>query len=310
MFFHHPDIFTLEQVSDKKLEKNSVRNKPIVIKQFAKRWKASELWDFNYLKEKIKHFKVPVYNNFKSDAYTPVNTADAYLPFDKYIDLILQQPEYKWRLFLFNIYTHAPELLKDIDYPNDLISPIVKQAPMLFIGGKGSITHMHFDIDMSTVLHVQIRGRKKFLLIGFQHQYDIYRKPFEVLAWPDFSHYSERLEELEREFPKLKDVHAYEVILEENDALIMPPGFWHHIEYIDNSIAISMRSINLSLSGVLRGVWYLTGMRWIDTIMKKYFPIYWNNFKVNHTKYFDNTLKKKYLLPHSRVQVIKPSEVN
>ena len=37
----------------------------------------------------------------------------------------------------------------------------VKQMPMLFTGGQGSITHMHFDIDLSHIVHTQFLGRKE-----------------------------------------------------------------------------------------------------------------------------------------------------
>lgn len=310
MQFRAIDILPAYSVNKKIIYSYIKKNEPIVLKNFGTRWKACNLWDFDYLKKKVKNISVPLYNNIKSDAYTPVNKADAYMSFDKYIEHILQNPEYKWRLFLFNIRRHAPELLQDIDFPDDLFDLLVKQAPMLFIGGKGAVTHMHFDIDFSTVLHVQLYGRKKFLLLPFNQQYNIYRKPFEVLTWIDFSNYPENLSVLEKEFPGLKNAVAYELVLEKGDALVMPPGCWHHIEYIDNSIAISMRAINKTMGGILRGLWYLTGMRWIDTFMKKKFPIYWNNFKVRNTVYADDIFKKKFVIHHSNVQVNKPSSVN
>ena len=294
MLLQQPII--LYKFCKKQIQNHIKNNIPLVLKNFGHRWKAYPLWTPEYLMNTIKNVHVPLYNNVKSDAYTPVNTADDYCSFDHYIRQIIQHPGYKWRLFLFNIYTQAPQLLNDFDYPTDILSPIVKKAPMLFIGGKGSVTHLHFDIDFSTVLHVQLYGRKKFLLFPFQAQHLIYRKPFEVLSWVNFSNYSERIDELEKEFPKLKEVKGYECVLEPSDALIMPPGYWHHIEYLDNSIAISMRAINRNITGVLRGLWYLTGMRTIDTFMKKYFPTLWNNFKVYRTPYFDDTLKKKFLL--------------
>lgn len=296
MLFQNVPLYSINEVNKNLIKKHIQQDQALVIKNFTARWKASSLWTLEYLKQQLKDIRVPLYNNTKSDAYTPVNTADDYMAFDQYIDLILKNPQHQWRLFLFNIYKDAPHLLKDIDYPTDLISPIVKQAPMLFIGGKGSVTHMHFDIDFSTVIHVQIFGRKKFLLYPFREQYNIYRKPFEVLAWPDFSNYSERWNELANDFPKLKEAKGYEVILELGDALIMPPGYWHHIEYTENSIAVSMRSINKSISGILKGLWFLTGMRWIDTFMKKNYPKWWNNYKVEHTKYFDEHLKNKFKL--------------
>lgn len=305
MLLQNIPVKKLSEVNKNLVHHHIQSNVPLVVSGFASRWKASQ-WTPDYLKKQIKNIKVPLYNNTKSDAYTPVNTADAYASFDEYIDEVLRNPEHKWRLFLFNIYTHAPHLLKDFDYPTDILSSIVKQAPMLFIGGKGSITHMHFDIDFSTVLHVQLYGKKRFLLLPFHQQYNVYRKPFEVLSWVDFSNYRERILFIEKEFPKLNEAVAYEVVLNPGDALIMPPGYWHHIEYMENSIAISMRSVNKSIKGILMGLWFLTGMRWTDTFMKKYFPIYWNNWKVNHTPYFTEELKKKFLIDTSSKPKLSP----
>ena len=62
---------------------------------------------------------------------------------------------------------------------------------MLFVGGATSITHMHFDIDISHILHTQFLGRKRVLLFPNEEQYKLYRKPFEVLSLVDFSHYHE-----------------------------------------------------------------------------------------------------------------------
>ncbi len=90
---------------------------PILLKNYANNWNAIKKWNLLYLKSKLNNIKVPLYNNTKSDAYTPVNTADDYVTFDKYVDSILSNEEHKWRLFLFNLYTQAPNGLKTSDTP-------------------------------------------------------------------------------------------------------------------------------------------------------------------------------------------------
>ena len=151
---------------------------------------------------------------------------------------------------------------------------------MLFTGGQTSITHMHFDIDMSHIIHTQFMGRKKVLLFPHQEQHKLYRKPFEVLSLADFSNYHENkgLPDYEK-FPALKFAEGYEVTLEHGDTLFMPAGYWHHMEYLDSGFAMSLRALQPSLGGKLKGVWNLFGMRTIDTIMKKTFPKPWYNYK-------------------------------
>src|SRR6201991_4088364 len=108
----------------------------------------------------------------------------------------------------------------------------VKRVPMLFTGGQGSITPMHFDIDLSHILHTQFVGRKRVLLFSHDLQHKLYRKPYEVLSMADFSNYSDpsRSKVNTSEFPALKYVNGLETIVEHGGTLFMPGGYWHHME--------------------------------------------------------------------------------
>jgi hypothetical protein len=259
---------------------------PVVIKGLARSWPAYDKWNWDYFKEIVGHKKVGIYNNIKSDAYTPINKADAYVTFGEYIDMITNGPA-EWRIFLFNIFSHAPQLVNDFDWPDHLMKGFVKRVPMLFTGGQGSITHMHFDIDLSHILHTQFAGRKKVLLFPYTEQYKLYRKPFEVLSMADFSNYYDAAKskiDMEK-FPALEYANGLEVTLEHGDTLFMPGGYWHHMEYLESGFAMSLRALDDSISGKLKGAWNLIGMRNIDTLMKKTAPVKWYNWK--EKKIFD-----------------------
>ena len=156
--------------------------KPLVITGLSKQWPAYQKWNWDYFKSIVGQVEVGVYNNVKSDAYTPINTADDYMKFGDYIDMVRKGPA-EWRIFLFNIFEHAPQLTSDFVWPEHLMKGFVKRYPMLFVGGKGSVTHMHFDIDLSHIIHTQFIGRKRVLLFPFEEQHKIYRKPWEVLSF-------------------------------------------------------------------------------------------------------------------------------
>lgn len=247
---------------------------PVVIKNLAKEWPAYTKWNWDYFKQLVGDQKVPLYNNVKSDAYTPINKADDYKTFGEYIDMISKGPA-GWRIFLFNIFDHAPELTKDFTWPEHLMKGFVKKYPMLFTGGASSITHMHFDIDLSHILHTQFGGRKRVLMFPFKEQYKLYRKPFEVLSMADFSNYYQEGKLDFEKFPALKLAEGYDFILEPGDTLFMPAGYWHHMEYLDSGFAMSLRALQPSISGKLKGAWNLFGMRSIDTMMKKTVPQWW-----------------------------------
>src|SRR5215831_5842587 len=230
--------------------------KPLIFRNLSKDWPAYNKWNWEYFKEIVGDKKVALYNNVKSDAYTPINTADDYKTFGEYVDMISAGPA-GWRIFLFNIFDHAPQLTNDFTWPDHMMKGFVKKYPMLFVGGATSITHMHFDIDMSHILHTQFHGRKKVLLFPYQEQYKLYRKPFEVLSLADFSHYSDGNGSPDYDqFPALKLAQGYEVVLEHGDTLFMPAGYWHHMEYIDSGFAMSLRALQSTFTGKLKGVWY------------------------------------------------------
>jgi hypothetical protein len=258
--------------------------KPLVITNLAKQWPAYTKWDWDYFKSVVGEVEVGVYNNIKSDAYTPINKADDYMKFGEYIDLVKNGPV-ELRIFLFNIFEHAPQITKDFTWPEDLAKGFVKRFPMLFVGGQGSITHMHFDIDLSHIFHTQFCGKKRVLLFPFEEQHKLYRKPWEVLSLVNFEKYfDDENNKLDvNKFPALELAKGYEVILEHGDTLFMPAGYWHHMEYLDSGFAMSLRALQSTINGKLKGAWYLFGMRNIDTLMKKTAPEWWYNIKKEKT---------------------------
>ena len=269
-------VITVNDISPEEFKKEFyVPGIPVVIKNISKNWPAYSKWNWDYFKQLVGEKRVPIYNNVKSDAYTPVNSADDYKTFGEYIDMISKGPS-GWRIFLFNIFEHAPQLVNDFTWPDELMKGFVKKYPMLFVGGATSITHMHFDIDCSHILHTQFVGRKKVLLFPYDQQHKLYRKPFEVLSLADFSNYYKLNGKPDYEkFPALKLARGYDLTLSHGDTLFMPAGFWHHMEYIDSGFAMSLRAMQSGISGKLQGAWNLFGMRSIDTIMKKTAPQWW-----------------------------------
>ncbi|MGQ0739525.1 MAG: cupin-like domain-containing protein [Bacteroidota bacterium] len=258
---------------------------PVVIKKLAHSWPAFSKWNWDYFRQLLGDKKVPIYNNVKSDAYTPVNSADDYKLFGDYIDMISKGPA-AWRIFLFNIFDHAPQLINDFTWPEHLMKGFVKKYPMLFTGGAGSITHMHYDIDLSHILHTQFGGRKRVLMFPHDQQHKLYRKPWEVLSLADFSNYYVNGKIDYEKFPALKLAEGFDFVLEPGDTLFMPAGYWHHMEYLESGFAMSLRAMQPSIAGKVKGMWSLIGMRNIDTLMKKTAPKWW--YKRKEKRVFAN----------------------
>ena len=283
-------VDTVDSITPEDFKKNYYNKmKPVIIKNLAKDWPAYKKWSWDYFIDTVGDKEVGVYNNVKSDAYTPINTADAYMKFGDYLKKVKAGP-LDLRIFLFNIFQHAPQVTGDFTWPDHLMKGFVKKYPMLFVGGEGSITHMHFDIDMSHILHTQFIGRKRVLLFPHEEQYKLYRKPWEVLSLANYANYNQDFDY--KTFPAVKLAKGYEVILEHGDTLFMPAGYWHHMEYLDAGFAMSLRALQSSLGGKLTGLWKLFGMRNIDTLMKKTTPKWWYNRKRRMLQeYADRELK-------------------
>ena len=108
--------------------------KPLVINDLSKNWPAYHKWNWQFFKDTVGSKQVALYNNVKSDAYTPINTADDYKTFGQYVDMISQGPA-GWRIFLFNIFDHAPQLVQDFTWPDHLMRGFVKRfGPRPLVG--------------------------------------------------------------------------------------------------------------------------------------------------------------------------------
>lgn len=274
-------VDTVENISAADFKANYYHAmKPVVIKNIAKEWPAYTKWNWDYFIDIVGEKEVGVYNNTKSDGYTPVNAADGYMKFGEYLQKVKTGP-LDLRIFLFNIFQHAPQLTADFTWPENLTNGFVKKYPMLFVGGAGSITHMHFDIDLSHIFHTQFIGKKRVLLFPYTEQYKLYRKPWEVLSLANFSLYYKNFDY--EGFPAVRLAKGYEVVLEHGDTLFMPAGYWHHMEYIESGFAMSLRALQSSLGGKIRGAWNLFGMRGIDTFMKKTAGKWWYEKRLKAT---------------------------
>ncbi len=250
--------------------------KPLIITGLSKKWAASDKWTWDYFKSIVGDKTVGVYNNTRAGAKVLVNGADDYIKFGDYLDMVQQGPV-QLRIFLFNIFQHAPQLVDDFTFPDELIKTFLKKYPMLFVGGQGSVAHMHYDLDLSHIMHTQFIGRKKVLLMDNSQSELIYRMPCTVESSASFVKWYEKLET--EHFPALNYAQAYTTTLEHGDTMWMPAGYWHHMEYIDPGFAMSLRGLDDTIGGKVNAVYHLLGLRGMNNLLIKVAPEWWYNYK-------------------------------
>ena len=159
--------------------------KPVVIERLTEDWPAYEKWTMDYMKEVVGDVEVPLYDSSKADPSAPINASAAKMKFGDYIDLIQEKPT-DLRIFLFDPIKSAPKLLQDYISPKDLMGGFLDKYPNMFFGGKGSVTFLHFDIDMAHIFHTHFNGRKHILLFDYKWKERLYQIPYATYALEDY----------------------------------------------------------------------------------------------------------------------------
>ncbi|WP_295654370.1 cupin-like domain-containing protein [uncultured Mucilaginibacter sp.] len=240
--------------------------KPVVIKGLSKNWPSRDKWTPEYLKQVVGSKVVPLYDNSKADPAKPINAAAAEMPFDEYVDLIRREPT-ELRIFFFNIFKHAPQLLDDIVLPKELMGGFLESMPAMFFGGSNSITFLHYDIDLPHLFHTHFGGRKQVILFENKWKRRLYCIPNATYALEDYDVSSPDF----KKFPALNGVEGYEVFLEHGDTLFMPTGYWHWMKYLDGSYSLSLRAWDASLARKAASLYNLAVKGGVDSVLKMLF---------------------------------------
>jgi len=240
-------------------------SRPVVFTDLAKDWPATEKWTFDYLQKTYGHLEVPLYDNNFRDSGKDYLSSKTVMKFGDYLDLIQERPT-ELRMFLYNIFMHAPEMVKDFQIPN-ITDGFMKRLPFMFFGGKGSREDLHYDLDCATVFITQFQTRKRVILFAPDQSPYLYQHPFTVqsevrLDRPDYEAH-----------PAVRLAKGFECVLNHGETLYIPRLFWHYIYYIDGGFSISLRKhtpytqlrglYNISRHFLIdKGMNFVLGHRW------------------------------------------------
>lgn len=101
-----------------------------------------------------------------------------------------------------------------------------------FFGGRGSVTDLHFDREHCCNLHLCLSGKKQIVLFTEDQSDNLYKVPYIGDALIDFS---QSLEVLRQQYPRLNQALGYNVYLEQGDMLFLPRNCWHYTRYLEAS---------------------------------------------------------------------------
>jgi hypothetical protein len=261
---------------------------PVIIKGLLKHTPAEKKWSIPYFKETMRDVLVDVYDNGNKNAAASAYTqADLKMKFHDYLEIIEKNEHTDLRIFLCNLFKYNPELRKDFPCPQ-IFKGFLDHKGYMFFGGKDTTVRIHYDIDMSNVLHTHFGGRKRVMLFAPEYSRQLYRLPFNTYSLVDFDNpdYTKH--------PALRNVKGYQFILEHGDTLFMPSGYWHYMTYLEGSFSVSYRKLSPSLrdkaAGLMNLAWYLP----VDKFLNKLFGTKWLNYKKEQAhKRADETIKKQ-----------------
>jgi hypothetical protein len=244
--------------------------RPVILTDLMQDWPARSKWSIDHLKRDYGHIIVPIYSENYSKPGKGYMSPDREMSFREYLEMLEQGP-CPYRLFLFNIFRHAPGMCQDFSLP-DIMDCFYKEFPFMFFGGAGTRVSLHFDIDLAHVFLSQFHGRKRVVLFPPEQSRNLYQHPFTVASYinvndPDYEQY-----------PALRRVRGYEALLQPGETLFMPSGYWHYIEYTDGGYSMALRA-NESYMRRAKGAINIARHFVVDKSMNKLMGASWREMK-------------------------------
>lgn len=243
---------------------------PVVLTDLTEEWPAKDKWTWDFLRDNYGHLEVPLYSKDYHKPGKGYMTPARTMKFGDYLTLIENEPT-DYRMFLYNIFEHAPELVHDFSTPN-VMGGFMSKYPFMFFGGAGSTVNLHYDIDYSCVFHTHFQTEKECILFDQEQSVYLYNHPFTVQSHVDLLN-----PDYER-FPALKKATGYRTILKHGETLFMPMGCWHFMHYVTGGYSLSLRA-NASLFTRARGLMNITRHFIVDKGMNKIMGPKWKTLK-------------------------------
>lgn len=250
---------------------------PLVMKNFTKEWPAREKWSLEYFESLGGDKEVKLYDSKPATDTKLQHAAETVMPLREYFEL-LRNGEKDLRMFFFQILKEIPELQKDFSFP-DIGLKFFKDLPVMFLAGKGAKAQMHYDIDNADIILCHFGAKKKVRLFSPKQTPFMYHVPFSYSAYYEVDFMNPDYEK----YPALRHLKGVEVTLEHGDALYIPPGWWHIVEYEGISYSLALRAFPRSFKNVLKMINNIVIIRTVEGIMRKLFGQKWNDRNTRQT---------------------------
>lgn len=242
-------------------EKYLYANKPVVVTDAIRQWKAVTRWTPEFFKREFGDMKFTINEDLKRIVgYKDDNGAVEYT-MARFIDRVLESTDESPAPYFRNriLYNLFPSLKQDIEplpeyfLPNWLperylvkyVSEVLNRgaAIELYIGGKGSaFPVLHYDGAGTHAFLMQIYGRKQFIVYPPSQEEFLYPSPekenlslINSIEKPDL-----------QRFPLFAKAVPTTFVLEPGELLFVPSHWWHTTKMLTPSITLSSNTLNQS----------------------------------------------------------------
>lgn len=213
------------------------KNRPVLLTGLMDNWKALDLWNPQYLRDKFGEEMVEIQVDRNSDPLYE-ERSDKHkkqLLLKDYVDMVVNGGDTNDYYMTAN--NHVMEnpgmkrLFDDIEMFPGFLSPTYTNSEIFFwFGPGGTVTPLHHD--RRNILIAQVYGRKKILLVPPTQTHLVYNH-LTVFSSVDCEN-----PDYEKH-PLYKDANVIEGILEPGQVLFLPTGWWHHVRALDVSINVT-----------------------------------------------------------------------
>lgn len=211
--------------------------RPVVLPGLCGDWPAVDRWSLDYLRGVATEREVPV-DVYERGDFFEIGGALGHrkrteLPFADYLEPPVPGAVARYYAPDLELSRYFPRLADDVRVPGILPAGV---RPRLFLfAGHRAITAGHFH-PFTHALTCQVTGRKRVVVYPPEDSTALYPNPWFSPAF----HWS-RVDFLNpdaRRFPRFREAHGMECVLEPGDALFIPVHFWHWTQGVDFSVSL------------------------------------------------------------------------
>jgi len=215
--------------------------KPVILTDATKNWKALKKWSMDFFKSEYGSVKAFV-TDYKAEIKTRDRTYES-MSIMEYINVINNSTGDKL-LYLSALHVgNHPELWEDCEepiyfnnwyrkVPLKIFQKYLNDTYDIMIGQKDTSIGLHCDRRHDQAWVVVISGRKQVLLFSPDQEKYLYEGQVDCFN-PDL-----------QKFPMYANAKPVECILNQGEMLYIPSDWWHHLKNLENTITLSLNTIN------------------------------------------------------------------